>query len=152
MLPLDTWNNCFHLLLGNTSGHAKQHNQHSWLFDPLVPLTSPGVLVDSHSQQATGKPKKVWSGFTTKVSPGQDVICHFAGKVILVEISWPKDSKGTTRALQQFHSCSLTHSLSHYPDHWHETEVLKYNLHPNSVLWKHSLAACSSHGETEAKH
>lgn len=60
MLPLDIWNNCFHLLLGNTSGHAKEHNQHSWLFDPLVPLISPGVLLDSHSQQATGKPKQVW--------------------------------------------------------------------------------------------
>lgn len=55
-----TWNNCFHLPLGNTSGRAKQHNQHSWLFNPLVPLTSPGVLVDSHSQQPTGKPKLVW--------------------------------------------------------------------------------------------
>lgn len=71
MLPLNTWNNCFHLLLGNTSGRAKQHNQHSWLFDPLVPLTSPGVLVDSHSQQATGKPKKVWSGL---VSPPKSVL------------------------------------------------------------------------------
>lgn len=59
MLALDIWNKCFHLLLGNTSGHAKQHNQHSWLFGPLVPLISPGVLLDSHSQQATGKPKKV---------------------------------------------------------------------------------------------
>lgn len=150
MLPLDTWNKCFHLLLASISDRAKHHNQHSWLFDPLVPLISPRVLLDSHSMQCTGKPKKR-SGFTTKVSPGQGLACHFAGKVIPVENSWPKDSK-TTRALQQFHSCSLTHSLTHYPGHWHETQVLKYNLHPNSVLWKHSLAACSSHGETEAKH
>lgn len=66
------------------------------------------------------------SDLTTKVSPGQGLICHFARKVILEESSGPKDSKGTTRALQQLPLCSLTHSLSHYPDHWHKTEALKY--------------------------
>lgn len=148
MLLLDIWNNWFHLLLGNTSGHAKQHNQHSWLFDPLVPLISPGVLLDSHSQQATGKPKKVWFNHQSQYWTRSHL-----------PLCWKSDSRGKLRAQgqqgnnQSFAAASLVllDSLSQSLP-WPLAQNRSTEIPCTQVLWKHSLAACSSHGETEAKH
>lgn len=115
--PWDTfWNNFFHLWLENTSDCSKQQNQHSWLFDPLGPSMSSGVLLDSQSQQVTGKPEKVWFHHQKSVL-GKDLfatlLCGYNRKLI---------AQGQQENNQIFapvllpiqQGKSSTHSFSHY--------------------------------------